>query len=192
MAHIYAIRNDYNNHKELDLETMDIARSAPDNIELDDILDFSLVNKSMSSWWVTPETKFIDVEDFPECSIPDVSVWAAGACLILSPKAYRILGELMMSSGEFLPVAVGNATYQIFNCLTIGEADESKSKFRYANDKKLGLEYLEFKKSASELLIFKSKVESCLTLFCSDQLKEAVESFELSGLIFDTNLIEVF
>jgi len=192
MSQIYAIRNDYNNHKELDLETMDIARHAPDDIDLDDILGFSLANKPMNAWWTAPETKFLDVDGLPNAPIPDISVWAAGACLILSPKAQRILGELLQQSGELLPVIIGNETYQIFNCLTLGNEDESKCKFRYENDMKLGLESLAFDNDASELLIFKSKLETCLTLFCNEQFREAVISFELSGIIFDKNLIEIF
>jgi len=192
MSQIYAIHNDYKNHKELDLETMDIARHAPDDIDLDDILGFSLANKPMSSWWVAPETKFLDVEDLPNCDIPDISVWAAGACLILSPKAQRLLGEALQQFGELLPVIIGSETYQIFNCLTLGNEDESKCRFRYENEMKLGLEHLEFDKKAPELLIFKSKLESCLTLFCNDQFRDTVQSFELSGLNFDEDLIEIF
>ncbi len=192
MSQIYAIRNDYNHHKELDLETMDIARHAPDDIDLDDILGFSLANKPMNSWWVAPETKFLDVNDLPDSPIPDVSVWAAGACLILSPKAHRMLGELLQSSGEFLPVIIENETYHIFNCLTLGEEDDAKSSFRYENEIKLGLKYLEFKKDEFDKVIFKSKLETCLTLFCNERLKDAVESFDLTGVIFDKNLIEIF
>jgi len=192
MSQIYALRNDYNHHKELDLETMDIARHAPDDIDLDDILGFSLAHKPMSSWWVAPETKFLDVDDLPNNGIPDISIWAAGACLILSPKAQRILAEMLQPFGEFLPVIIDNETYQIFNCLTLGEEDESKCKFRHENKMKLGLEHLEFNKKTYELLTFKSKLESCLTLFCNDKFKDAVKVFELTGLIFDENLIEIF
>jgi len=89
-------------------------------------------------------------------------------------------------------VIIDNETYQIFNCLTLGEEDESKCKFRHENKMKLGLEHLEFNKKTYELLTFKSKLESCLTLFCNDKFKDAVKVFELTGLIFDENLIEIF
>lgn len=55
----------------------------------------------------------------------------------------------------------------------------------------LGLSHLAFKDRLSENLIFKTPLESCLTLFYTDKLIEIIESFELTGIIFDSNLIEL-
>ena len=193
MNNIYAIRNDGIKFLDLDLEILDVTRNAPDSIDEDDIIDFSLNNTAMKSWWKTPETKFMNVdgEGEPNSPIPDVSIWI-DASLVLTPKAYRLLGDLLKSSGEFLPVSAGDETYYIFNCFVFGEEDENKSKYEVVDGNVFGLESLVFKESASELLAFKSKLQSCLTLFCNEQFKEAVESFELSGIVFDSNLMEVF
>ena len=51
------------------------------------------------------------------------------------------------------------------------------------------LKYLEFKPDATRSLVFKSKSEYCLTLFCSGRFKDIIESFDLRGVIFDANLI---
>ncbi len=191
MTQFYAIRNDGVKFQALDLEILDITRHLPNNIELHGVLEFSQKNTAMSAWWKTPETEFINIEGEPTSPIPDISLWI-DATLVLSPKAYRMLSEILKVSGEFLPVTVGDETYYIFNCFTLGEEDETKSKFEQHEGVSLGLEYLTFKESAAELLIFKSSLQSCLTLFCGDRFKNAVDSFELTGIIFDKNLIEVF
>ena len=188
MNQVYAIRDDGVKFKELDLEILDVTRIAPDNIDEDDIIEFSIKNTEMKLWWKNPETKFIGEPNSP---IPDISIWIDSS-LVLSPRAYRLLGDMLQTSGEFLPVLVGDETYYIYNCLDFGEENKDKCKHEYVDGNKFGLEYLEFENSASELLIYKSKLQSCLTLFCNDKFKDAVESFELTGIVFDTNLIEVF
>jgi len=185
---IYAIRKDAPKYKQLDLGILDITRHAPDDVNLDNVYDFSENNTTMASWWKTPDTEFIDYEGEAPSVLPDISPWI-DATFVLSPKAYRISGEMLKSSGEFLPVLIDTEIYYIFNCLTFGEADEGKSRFSYVEDMKMGLEYLEFKNSVSDLLVFKSKLESCLTLFCGERFKETVETFELTGVLFDKELI---
>ena len=191
MKKLYAIRKDAPNYKQLDLGILDITRHAPDTINLDDIYEFSKNNTAMKSWWKTPETKFIDYGDEPPSLLPDISCWI-DATLVLSPKAYRMLGGLLQPAGEFLPVLVRDETYYIFNCFILGEADEVKSEYEYVDGVEFGLKYLVFKESATEHLVFKSTFQGCLTLFCGDRFKNAVEGFGLQGIIFDTNLIQIF
>ena len=194
MNQLYAIRNDGINYQELDLEILDILDmndNPPANVDLDDILDFNVRNTAMKSWWPTPDTKFKNIEGASSSSIPDISYWI-DASLVLSPKAYRMLGDMLQPSGEFLPVSVGKDTYYIFNLFVLGEADVEKCKHDIHDDIQLGLNHLEFKESAAQHLIFKSTYESCLTVFCSDRFKNAVEDLGLKGIIFDTNLIEIF
>jgi hypothetical protein len=101
-----------------------------------------------------------------------------------------LLGEILEPFGEFLPLLVDGEAYYLFNCFSIGDADESKCEFEYHDGMKLGIKRLEFKPDASDNLIWKTPIESCMTLFCSDRFKEIIKSFELTGLRFDTKLIE--
>jgi hypothetical protein len=41
-------------------------------------------------------------------------------------------------------------------------------------------------------VIFKSRLQNAASLFCTGRLKQVVETYELTGVVFDTNLIEVF
>lgn len=188
---LYAIRNDGIHYKQLDLTILDVNRHSPDELELEDVIEFSKRNTKMSSWWKTPETDFISVNGDESAPIPDISLWV-DAALVLSPKAHRMLGDLLQPSGEFLPVSIQGEHYYIFNCLSIGEEDTEKSKFEKHKDIPLGLKCLSFKETAYDLVIFKSHLENCLTVFCGERLKAAVDSFSLTGAKFDANLIEQF
>jgi hypothetical protein len=194
MTQLYAIRNDGIKFKELDLTSMDIVDTAPEVIPMNDILGFHRNNTAMSTWWVTPETDFIDIDDTSAGAIPDIALWTggAGSSLVLSPKTYRYLGDLLQSYGEFLPVKVNDEIYYIFNCFILGEADDHKTVQDYVDGKAFGLKHIEFKESVKKHLLFKSTVDGCTTLFCGDQFKEIAESFEINGIIFDTNLVEAF
>lgn len=189
MTTVYAIRNDPN-YQELDLDMLDILHNAPEDMDPGELLDFSIENMRLASWWVAPETRFTPVEGRPGACIPDIQHWL-NATLLFSPKAYRYLGELLKDSGEFLPVNIlgEEEPYQIFNCQVEGEIDQEGSQFREMEGTQPALTHLVFENAAKDLLAFKSNVENCLTVFCTDQFKSAVESFGLEGISFDTDLI---
>jgi len=191
MTQIFAVRDDGEKFRELDLEILDVTRHAPEDSEFDHIIDFCLHNTAMKPWWKTPNTEFIDTGAKPPLPIPDICRWIDSS-LVLSPKACRILGDMLKDSGEFLPVSIGEETYYIFNCLVEGDADEEKSEFNYVGDMQMELKHLEFKPGVSELLVFKTTLESCLTLFCGERFKDAVETYELTGVVFDDELIKVY
>lgn len=188
---VYAIRTDYYRFQQLDLQLTDLFPSVPDDIDFDDVVQFSQRNAALSGWWQTPDTRFIPIEDKPEGAIPDISLWLY-ATLVLSPKAHRLLGELIKPYGEFLPVTVAGETFQIFNCRTFGEEDPAGCQLEHADGMELGLNTLAFSASVNQLVIFKSRLQNAASLFCTERLKEVVESYQLSGVVFDTNLIEVF
>lgn len=188
MPNIYAIRND-EKYQELDLEIDDVLSFSPDQIDMDDVLEFHIRNTAMKSWWKTPVVEFIDLTETDNAQVPDIRHWVDSG-LILSPKAYRLLGQSLQPCGEFLPLLVGDETYQLFNCFTVGDADDEKSQFEYYEGQRLGIVKLVFDDEAANNLIWKTPLESCLSLFCSDRLKNIVETYELTGIWFDQNLIQ--
>ena len=188
MSKVYAIRNDYTKYQDLDLLLHDVTRHAPDEVGFDEINNFSLTNLKMASWWVTPSTSFDTNAGFEDVEIPDISQWDRGT-LILSPKAYRLLGDILKtdSDGEFLPVDVEGETFYIFNCFVFGE--EKSVKFDHYDGKPIDLVELTFTQEATENLLLKSKSQNCVTLFCNDRFKSIVHSFDLKGVNFDDNLL---
>ncbi len=191
MSEVFAIRNDGYGFQTLDLSLLDVARHAPDDLNPDDVLKFSQQNASWADWWQVPDTRFIANEDYEKAQVPDISTWQ-GATLVLSPKASRYLAETLKTCGELLPVKIGDETFHIFNCLTLGQEDREKSAYEYAGDTPIALSLLVFQLSALTNIAFKSKFESCLTVFCIEKLKAAAEQYQLTGVIFDSCLIETY
>lgn len=190
MSKIHAIRDGGLKFKELDLEIRDIRRQRPEDVLLDDVLKFHIRNTAMAAWWKTPETEFISQVD-PNAAIPDISPWIYSS-LVLSPKAYRYLGELLKDSGEFLPVLADGETYWIFNCFVAIDPNDEKCQYDYEQDDgvKMEITHLEFQDSASNNLVFKTPAEFCVTLFCNEKFKDIIDSFKLTGIAFDENLIQ--
>lgn len=188
MSSIYAISADGIAFQELDLPLSDLFSYMPEEMGLHELADFSQNNLGLSSWWPKMGVEFIPRPANPLGQIPDISLWD-GATLVLSPKAYRYLGDSLADYGESLPVDVAGEIFYIFNCLRIAPEDEALTKFEYEGDIRLGLEQLAFKSEASENLVFKSVLQSCITVYCNGRFKEAVESFGLTGIVFESNLL---
>lgn len=185
---IYAIRNNREPYyRELDFNQMDIVNAAPESMHPDEILDGAERNRAMAEWWVTPSVAFYAGSD----PIPDISVWLT-SLLLLSPKAHRVLVDMLKPYGEFLPMVVSGEKYFLFNCLTFGDEDSLGTEFECEGGQELWLKSLAFKTSAESLAMFKSLSNKGMTPFCNQHFKDAVESFALEGLMFDKQLIEVY
>src|SRR5690606_11142021 len=84
-----------------------------------EIYEFTQNNLALTPFWETVQTGFARIED-NENLMPDITYWV-GASLVLSPRAYRYLNEMLAPFGEFLPVVVDADTYYIFNCLAVAD-----------------------------------------------------------------------
>lgn len=168
---IYKVENDGFRFQELDLEVYDFQRYFPNEISTLELHQFSENNLSLTKYWPSMSSGFSPIEG-GENLLPDVSCWI-GATLLLSPKAYRLLGETLKPFGEFLPISIENDVYQIFNCLsacTVTSGDEYQMEFDQADVK--------------NKVIFKPEKGFDSNLYCLDQLKSAIESFDLQGVVF--------
>lgn len=188
MNNVFAIRKDIPKYKVLDLNILDITRDLPDTIDLNSIYDFSQLNTAMASWWITPDTQYVGTSKQAKAIVPDISCWV-DATLTLSPRAYRLLKDLLGECGEFLPVSISGELHYIFNCFSEGEPNKEACIFNDEEGMQAGLKYLEFENSVTNLVVFKTTIENCLTLFCTSRFKDIVESFELNGVVFDENLV---
>ncbi len=174
---IFAIRNDGCKYQELDLDVNDFIEEFPECYDYGQCHDFSVENISMLEFWQFKRTGFREIEG-EENLIPDITSWI-DATLLLSPKAYRLLSDTLSPFGEFLPIMIEMETYYIFNCLTVVDVIEEKS-----SDTSIEFDM----GSVSNTLIFKTRFQRCLDLFCLERLKTIVEGFELKGIVFDSHL----
>ncbi|MES2826416.1 MAG: response regulator receiver protein [Pseudomonadota bacterium] len=178
---IFAVRRDGYKYQELDLEIDDFIDIFRDELDYNTIQDFSINNLSLANYWQPLSTGFSTIAR-QENLIPDIANWI-GATLLLSPKAYRYLGDLLSPFGEFLPIQIESETFQIFNCLTVAEINSvpgDSEKFSFNED------------SIGDKLIFKTPYQHCLDIYCTARFQEAVESFDLKGVIFDKNILSPF
>ncbi len=188
MPDIFALRNDYTQYQDLKLGIRDLARKCPDDIPLDDVHKFSQRNTALESWWPTPETSFIKNQGFNKAQIPDIARWTKGT-LVLSPKSYHLLSDLLQQSGELLPLLIGPEIYYIYNCHIFGKEDKEKTRFSYIDNQPFELLELAFTEETSKQLLFKSKSQNCITLYCNAQFKQLIQENKLNGLIFDEELL---
>ncbi len=161
---IFRIDNDDFRYQELDLFIDDFIDAFPADISDIAIHDFSRNNMSLAPYWPSMTTGFSLIEG-RENLLPDVAVWV-DATLLLSPKAYRLLGDLLSPYGEFLPLHIEGEIYQIFNCLTV----------------------VDLNTDTQDKVAFKPSVvsdEIGVAMYCNDQLKEAIQSFGLQGIVFE-------
>lgn len=181
---IYSIQDYGFDFQRLDLMLDDVIDARPEDVAEDDVLDFCQTNIRLAAWWPLPETQFISEGGDESAPIPDISKWI-DASLVLSPKAYRYLGELLKSWGELLPVKVGEDTFYIFNCSTFGEVDESQSEKEYYEGAVVGIKKLVFNADdVTERLVFKTPFNSCIEIYCGERFHALVGEFGLSGLDF--------
>jgi len=188
LSNFYAIKYTDYRYMLLSLDALDIIENAPEGIGLqfEDIMRFSKRDTRFESWWEAPETTFTPNEGIKEHIVPDVVIWQAGAALVLSPKAYRLLGDILKPLGELLPVTIMDEpeSYWIFNCLARKDADPSKSAWEYLGDKPVRLKKVGFSVADDDPVIFKTDFDNSSFLYCGERFKAVVEQFELQGISF--------
>lgn len=187
----YLIINDNYKFQEFDLDILDIVSFVPEAKDLIEVMNFSFHNTIFTNHWERIESSFSPVGGFPNADIPDICRWI-GATLVLSKKAHETLKEILQPYGEFLPVVCGDEIYHIYNCLTEVDVNESESHRIMNGEDIVEVKKIAFDKaSINTKLVFKTKFNLCLDIFCTEQLKYAVEKSGLTGVIFSENLTQI-
>jgi hypothetical protein len=192
MNEVYAIRNDGFKYKEITLKITDIMGISPDDVDERKVMKFNKFNLPMSEWWNVIKTCYKQIEGNPPAEIPDIYVWRSGA-IVLSPKAYSALNEDLSSYGELLPLECEGQTYYLFNCLTLGQADEINSEQEVEGGAFMGVKKIAFNTvDVTGKLIFKTTFDRCSTLYCGAEFKNILTSKSLTGVIFKEDLANIF
>lgn len=187
MVKFYKVKNDGYAFKALDLKTTDILRhnrGMPNGFEV--ILNFNRQTTPLAPYWPRIETDFFS-GDGPDSPIPDIRIWVHSS-LVLSPRAYRLLGDSLKTCGELLPLQAYGETYYVFNCLTVGEDDKDNCSFKQVDGIDFELEKLTFKDENEKHFVFKSEIDEYISLFCSERMRSAVIEMGLTGIKFDEKL----
>lgn len=174
-----------------ELDGYDFLNKLGDEFELSDF------GKPMLHAWKTVKGKF-NPKAAGATKIPDITIWQTDL-LVLNQKAYDLLKDNISSLGEFLPIEVGSDTYYLFNMLerlSDDVIDTNKSEYEYhaTEEKPVGFKSLYFDENniPQEKWIFCIQNDFAYNAYCDERLKNLIEENSLSGLYFNTTLIEPY
>lgn len=189
----YKIIRDTNNFQHFNLDLKIVVDTLGSKFGRMKVMHYSKHNLQLKDDWKDFECSFMQPEGLTTAQdIPDISTWRL-ADLVLSGKAYDILHSHIENHGEFLPVNCDGETYYIFNCLTEGKEDESKSDREVMDGVVMEVNKLVFDESdVADKLVFKSLYQGATALFCNDKFKDLVQTKGLRGITFSENLLEMF
>ncbi len=121
----------------------------------------------------------------------DVNLY--GNFLVLNIRAYECLSQFMRGCGEFSLLKTDGDELFLFNPLNFVKEDLSLTEKAYLDGFEDGIKNLVFDNDdINEKLLFKSKLQGGLSIYCTDDFKNLVANNELSGLIFSTDLLSPF
>jgi len=116
-----------------------------------------------------------------------------GNYLVLNQKAYKYLGNKLSDYGEFISLNTGEEELMLFNLLTFGQEEKSLCEMSYLDGYEDGLKSLVFDlEDVTDKLLFKSKLQGGLTIYCSDTFKNLLFECKLVGVNFNEDLLSCF
>lgn len=145
--------------------------------------------------WVNVDAKFYAADNYmpDKPIIPDITTWATGN-LVLGPKAYDALGRSLELSGEFLPVSVEGVDYYMLNTLKVipeSAIDRSRAKEVIDAGVNMGVTNVAFDTGQLDgAMVFKTPTDHCLHSYCTEEFKQLVEEFGLTGVEFEEVSVE--
>jgi len=188
---IYKLSFNYENFLNLDVDLEELGDEIGEVIGEEAFYNYSWDNISLKDNWVDVGASFEDV-GLEGSQTPDITAWN-GANLVLSPKAYAVLKDVLAKYGEFLPLTISGEDYQVFNCLNVVAVDKSQSETDIVNGLWMGVKNIGFdEKSVSKNLLFKTKFDRCGAIYCGTEFRTLIETSNLKGLLFLEDLVSGF
>lgn len=140
--------------------------------------------------WIAPKASFFASHNYEGKGevLPDITTWSLGN-LILNPKAYSVLHDLLSKTGEFLPILINEETYYIFNTLFVmpKEAEDTSKAIEIIDSGvHLGQENVFFDESVlNGGAVFKTNTDKLVFSYCTEEFKSIYEQHRFTGLLFD-------
>ncbi len=186
---IYQIKSPVNSYNVIDLDVVKLAMALGNEELIRPLMSASYDNLSLKDLW----KKELQCNYFGEARKQDYDISVFGAYLIFKMEAYNAFHVELSKFGEFLPLNVEGVHMMLYNCLTFGREQDELCETDYLEGLDNGLKTLFFnEQNVSSKLIFKSKRQGAMKLYCSDYLKNIIESNEFKGVLFDTDLLTLF
>ena len=137
--------------------------------------------------WSPLEIEFSTCEKHTQNIIPDLS--ENYGRLYMNEKAHMALCDLLTASGEFLLVTSQGQQGYIFNPLHTAEQHGAVNAELLGYDEHGNLvHYGFFEEKLKNIHIFKTELDNCTRLFCSEVFKTAIEDAAFKGIYFNPDL----
>lgn len=192
---VYQIKANENTYDVIDLDVMVLAKklAAVSNNDVNTLIKLLMHlpsnNSSLKSIW--PEEMACNYFGKSKEQNYDINIYSN--FLVLKMKTYNVLYDELKRFGEFLPLNVEGDQMMMFNLLTFAEENKSLCEMSYLDGFEDGLKTLVFTESDTVIkTVFKSKLQGGRTNYCTDRFKELVEKNNLTGVKFDTDLVDPF
>lgn len=184
---IYVIQPDVLNYKTFVIEGKEIRQK----LGKDSIFHFDQRPKKYAEEWQEINIEFAKVSGRNKGEMPDIIL--RNGRLFLNEKAYAGLHDSLASHGEFLPVAFDSSRGFLFNPLTIAENLNALDKKLSTKNEYNELQSIAFhEEKLDNIEIFRAEFDNYMGVYCQDNLKSLTESLHLKGLIFSTDLGNIF
>lgn len=142
--------------------------------------------------WHSLEIDFYDSANKKKTAeLPDMTV--DGGKLFVNSKAFELLQSEIGNQIECLPVTYNGNNGHILNILALAEnsaALDEKLSLKNEWGDLSALSFIEEKLGNTPL--FRSEFEGYMGVFCNDTFKNSVENHSLKGIIFSTDLGNIF
>ena len=145
--------------------------------------------KRYMAGWEPLEFEFFNNYDTKPKGRPDISVW--NGRLYVSAKACDLLADVLDESVEVLPVRNGEAQGYLVNLLNTAEdvdAIDPKLTVRNEWNELIALGFNEGK--VGKFSLFRTKEDNYRGIYCTEWVKELIESLGLSGVVFSVDLAD--
>lgn len=148
---------------------------------------FDASPKAYLEYWQPLTIEFKQCSGSKAVDVPDLS--ENFGRLFLSERAHEVLKDLLLLSGELLPVIYKQGRGYIFNPLKTVEEFNAYDESKCVYDDNGNLTYLAIDESAVENYgCLKTQRDAYKAMYCSEEIKQACESAGLTGVVFHRDL----
>ena len=186
----YRIQPEQEQYMEFKLDGFDFLNKLGEKYELSDL------GKPIQHDWQPITGKF-----YPRVNAtkdPDITTWQTNF-LVLNQKAYDALKVTLEPLGELLPLEVESGSFYLFNPLVrlpddAIDLETSEYEYHQTEEEPVGFKVLNFNaiNIPEDKPLFCMQNDFAYNLYCDERFKKMVEENWLSGLVFNSTLIDPY
>lgn len=184
---IYVIHPDYQHYKSFVFDSKLVRKVLGSETQF----HFSRLPITYREEWKSFDISFENLGRSKKIAMPDIMI--RNGRLFFSANAHDVLAPAIDKYGEFLPVTYNGTSGFLFNVLSVADdvdgVDEKLStKNEFGEVQSLYFDETRLKNCS----LFKTAFDSYLGIYCDGNLKKLIEDNQLKGIIFSTDIGNIF